>query len=110
MDDFAHHERRYTRDELAEKLGRAGFGVEYATSFISLLLPLVLAARFLRKPAGTGMEEQMDAAGPSIGKLSNMVLSMVMAVERSLIRIGLRLPIGGSLLVIAKRLIFAENN
>ena len=110
MDDFAHHKRRYTREELHEKLKRAGFRVEYTTSFISLLLPLMLAARLLRKPAGTGMEQQMDVAGLSIGKLTNGVLSMVMALERGLLHIGLRFPFGGSLLVIAKKPIDAENN
>ena len=103
MDDFAHHKRRYTRSELVQKLERAGFRVEYTTSFVSLLLPLMLTARLLRKPAGTEMEDQMDAAGLSIGRLTNAALSAVMAVERGLIRIGLRLPFGGSLLVIAKR-------
>lgn len=110
MDDFAHHKRRYTRSELVQKLERAGFRVEHTTSFVSLLLPLMLTARLLRKPAGIEMEDQMDAAGLSIGRLTNAVLSAVMAVEHGLIRSGLRLPFGGSLLVIAKKPIAAENN
>lgn len=110
MDDFAHHKRRYTRDELIQKLKRAGFKVEYTTSFISLLLPLMLAARLLRKHAGMEMEDQMDAAGLSIGKLSNTVMSGVMAVERALIGIGLRWPLGGSLLVIARKPIAVGND
>lgn len=107
MDDFARHKRRYTRSELVRKLERAGFRVKYTTSFVSLLLPLMWTARLLRKPAGTEMEDQMDAAGLRIGKLTNAVLSTVMSVERRLIRIGLRLPFGGSLLVIAKKPIVA---
>ena len=110
MDDFAHHKRRYTRGELVEKLKHAGFRVEYTTSFIFLLLPLMLAARLLHKPAGTEMEDQMNAAGLSIGKLTNWVLSIVMSVERALIRVGLRLPLGGSLLVIARKPITADNH
>jgi ubiquinone/menaquinone biosynthesis C-methylase UbiE len=110
MDDFAHHKRRYTRNELVQKLKRAGFRVEYSTSFISLLLPLMLAARLLRTPAGTGMQDQMDAAGLSIGKLANAVMGGVMAVERVLIRLGLRLPFGGSLLVIARKPAAAGND
>ncbi|MDO8927309.1 MAG: class I SAM-dependent methyltransferase [Sideroxyarcus sp.] len=110
MDDFAHHKRRYTRDELVQKLERAGFRIEYATSFISLLLPLMLATRLLRKPGGTEMEDQMDAAGLNIGKVTNALLSMVMAVERGLIRIGLRMPMGGSLLVIARKPVAASND
>jgi len=110
MDDFAHHKRRYTRGEMVQKLENAGFRVEYTTSFISLLLPLMLVARLLRKPAGAEMEDQMDAAGLSIGKLTNSIMRAVMAFERVLIRIGLRLPFGGSLLVIAKKPIPVENN
>jgi SAM-dependent methyltransferase len=110
MDDFAHHKRRYTRGELVQKLERAGFRIGYATSFISLLLPLMLATRLLRKPGGTEMEDQMDAAGLNISKLTNAVLSMVMAVERGLIRIGLRMPLGGSLLVIARKPVVTKSN
>jgi len=110
MDDFAHHKRRYTHSELLGKLQQSGFKVEYATSFISLLLPLMLAARLLRKPAGKEMEQQMDAAGLSISKLGNMVLNMVMRLECGLIRLGLRLPFGGSLLVIAKKPASTGNN
>ena len=110
MDDFAHHKRRYTRNDLVEKLERAGFMVEYTTSFISLLLPLMLAARLWRKPAGTEMQDQMDAAGLSIGRLANAAMGAVMVIERGLIRLGLRLPFGGSLLVIAKKPVAAENN
>lgn len=110
MDDFAHHKRRYTRTELVEKLERAGFRVVYTTSFISLLLPLMLAARLLRNPAGIGMQDQMDAAGLSIGRLTNAAMSAVMAIERGLIRSGLRLPFGGSLLAVAKKPDAAGNN
>lgn len=110
MDDFAHHRRRYTRSELVQKLERAGFTVEYTTSFVSLLLPLMLAARLLRKPAGSEMEDQMDAAGLRIGKATNALMSAVMAVERGLIRLGMSLPFGGSLLVIAKKPVAAGNN
>jgi len=71
---------------------------------------LMLATRLLRKPGGTEMEDQMDAAGLNIGKLTNAVLSLVMAVERGLIRIGLRMPLGGSLLVIARKPVAAGND
>lgn len=110
MDDFAHHKRRYTRSELEQKLERAGFHVEYSTSFVSLLLPLMMTARLLRKPAGAEMEDQMDVAGLSIGKMTNFLMGLVMAVERALIRTGLRMPFGGSLLVIAKKPFTGKNN
>jgi SAM-dependent methyltransferase len=109
MDDFAHHKRRYSRGELVEKLQRAGYEVEYATSFITLLLPLMLAARLLRQPAGSTMEDQMEAAGLRIGKLANALMQAAMAFERRMIGWGMRLPWGGSLLVFARKPMTARN-
>lgn len=109
MDDFAHHKRRYTRSEVVRKLEHAGYQADLAASFITLLLPLMLAARLLRKPAGTTMEDQMQAAGLRIGKLTNALMMGVMAIERRAIRWGVRLPWGGSLLVLASKPIGARN-
>ena len=102
VDDFAHHKRRYTRAELVEKAARAGFRAEYATSFVSLLLPLMLASRWLKK-SGVDMDEQMEAVGLKVGKLTNAVLGAVMRIERRLINLGLSLPFGGSLLLVARK-------
>lgn len=102
VDDFAHHRRRYTRVELIEKLARAGFRVEYATSFVSLLLPLMLASRGMKK-SGADMEQQMEAVGLKVGRLTNAVLGAVMQIERRLISLGLSFPFGGSLLLVARR-------
>ncbi|MDO9011002.1 MAG: methyltransferase domain-containing protein [Gallionella sp.] len=102
VDDFAHHKRRYTRSELLDKLETAGFHVEYTSSFVSLLLPLMLASRRHRK-TGTAIKEKMDAAGFGIGQLTNMVLSGVMMIECMLLRLGITFPAGGSLLVLASK-------
>lgn len=102
VDDFAHHKRRYTRAELIEKLARAGFRVEYATSFVSLLLPLMLASRGMKK-SGADMDQQMEAVGLKVGRLTNAVLGAIMQIERGLISLGLSFPFGGSLLLVARR-------
>ena len=44
-DDYAHHIRRYTKSELQSKVTGAGFHIEYCTSFVSLLLPLMALQR-----------------------------------------------------------------
>ena len=103
VDDFAHHKRRYTRAELAEKTGRAGFRIEYATSFVSLLLPLMLVSRGLKK-SGANMDEQMEAVGLKVGRLTNAVLRAIMRVEQGLLRLGLSFPWGGSLLLVARKM------
>lgn len=102
VDDFAHHQRRYTRAELLAKVARAGFRIEYATSFVSLLLPLMLASRGLKK-SGSNMDEQMRAVGLKIGAVANAVLGAIMRVERGLIGLGLSFPFGGSLLLVARK-------
>ena len=102
VDDFAHHKRRYARAELVEKVVRAGFRIEYTTSFVSLLLPLMLASRGLKK-TGADMDEQMEAVGLNIGRLANALLGAIMRIEWVLIRVGLSFPFGGSLLLVAKK-------
>ena len=100
VDDFAHHKRRYEREELLQKVRRAGFRIEYATSFVSLLLPLMLASRGMKK-SGANMDEQMQAVGLKVGVLANAVLKAVMRIETGLLKLGLSLPLGGSLLLVA---------
>lgn len=99
-DDYAHHKRRYTGDELKSRVENAGFRVEYVTSFVSLLLPVMLASRLLQKTDAAA--DQMDA-GFKIGKLANTLLGWVMKAERWLIGLGISFPVGGSLLLVAKK-------
>jgi len=99
-DDYAHHKRRYTRAELAGKVMRAGFSIEYAGSFVSLLLPAMLVSRLLQKSAQA--DDRMDA-GFKIGSLTNRVLGAVMKAERWLIARGVSFPLGGSLLLVARK-------
>lgn len=99
-DDYAHHVRRYSRAELHEKVSDAGFEVVRDTSFVSLLLPLMLVSRtvdrLLRRPYDPRREMQIR---PGL----NAVLGHVMRLERWLIRRGVRFPVGGSRLVVARR-------
>lgn len=100
IDDYAHHKRRYTRSELLSRVSSAGFKVEYVGSFVSLLLPVMLASRLLQKSAQAS--DQMDA-GFRIGKLANSLLGTVMKLERWLIARGISFAMGGSLLLVARK-------
>lgn len=99
-DDYAHHKRRYTRAELMAKIRAAGFEIEYVSSFISLLLPAMLASRIAQKKSQA--QDQIDA-GFKIGKLTNAILLWVMKLEAQLIKWRISFPIGGSLLLIARK-------
>jgi SAM-dependent methyltransferase len=99
-DEHAHHVRRYSASELRAKVLQAGFRVVMTTSFVSLLLPLMmLSRRMQRKPAA----DYDVLAELRVGRIANFLLESVLAIERGLIRLGIRFPAGGSLLLIASR-------
>jgi SAM-dependent methyltransferase len=97
-DVAAHHVRRYARADLAAKLGEAGFEVLRATSFVTLLLPAMLLSRRFAKEDMAAVEAELD-----LPPAANAIGAATLAVERALIRLGIDLPAGGSLLVVARR-------
>lgn len=97
-DDHACHVRRYTRKELLEKTNGAGFKVIYLTSFVSCLLPLMWLAR--RKNRQLDYEPMSELIIP--GWL-NITLEKVMSFELLLLKMGCTFPVGGSLLLLAKK-------
>ena len=99
-DEYAHHVRRYTRRELAAKLRGAGLEPVRITSFVTLLLPPMalsrLAERRARRPYDPVAEHERSS------KLRRP-LEATMRMESALIRRGISLPAGGSLLAVAVR-------
>ena len=100
-DEHAHHVRRYTAAEIAGKVTAAGFRIMMTTSFVSLLLPLMLLSRRAR-PAPSGAYDVL--AELKVGAVTNTLLAAVLAFERGLIRCGIRFPAGGSRLLLAQRM------
>ena len=98
-DTYSHHVRRYTRRELEAKVWRAGFDVLAATSFVSLLLPAMVAARAFRRLT----RRPYDPYGDLSPGAMNGVFERVLDAERRLIERGISLPAGGSLLLAARR-------
>ena len=99
VDEYSRHKRRYSRRDLLAKLRRAGFRDVRATSFVSLLLPAMLASRMIRNR----QREFDELTEVRIGRTVNAAMERIMDVERGLIRSGARLPLGGSLLAIARK-------
>lgn len=100
-DDAAYHKRRYTRKELKYKLIKAGFEVEFITSYMFLLFPLMLFSRITGNGKKTA-EEMIKALYP--GKIMNSILSIFAYLDVALIRMGISLPWGGSLVVVGRKL------
>jgi SAM-dependent methyltransferase len=101
QDVHAHHVRRYTATGLRRKVEAAGFEVVRTTSFVSLLLPTLVAARFRTRGHRTdvGFDAMDELRQPSV---LNSALEAVMTLERSLVRRGVSFPAGGSLLLVAR--------
>lgn len=96
----AHHVRRYTRAGLRHKLARAGFEVVRMTSFVSVLLPLMMLSRLTRCTAAPDYDPLAELR---IGTAANTLLEFALDAERLLIQAGISLPFGGSLLAVARR-------
>lgn len=98
VDEHACHVRRYTRNEIMEKVHVSGLSVEYVTSFVSILVPLMWLSR-LRAYRG-GYDPMSEFR---ISRWLNSSLEFVMQVELAFLKLGMRFPFGGSLLLIAKK-------
>ena len=81
-DDFARHVRRYKTRELRDKVERAGFEVVRVTSFVSVLLPLLIVSRMRQKFSS----KQFDPAGEfDINPILSSTLETFLSGERGVI-------------------------
>jgi len=98
VDEASCHVRRYSARELENKVRAAGFEILRSSSFVSLLLPMMVAARLVqRKPASDA------AAELRINKHLNWLFRKIMSVEFRFIQYGVNFPLGGSRLLIARK-------
>ncbi|MHB1301429.1 MAG: class I SAM-dependent methyltransferase [Burkholderiales bacterium] len=98
QDVAACHVRRYSRSELLGKLKRAGFRIQLATSFVSLLFPLMMLSRLVTKQTPTDPMSELR-----LGRGTNALFESVMNIEARLIKMNIHPPFGGSLLTVARK-------
>lgn len=109
LDEIVKHERRYSRKELLDKMTRSGLSVRYATSFVFTLFPLMLVSRLL-----DGRRDKSQSDGAALAKrvkfsrLLNWGFDLFMRVDEVLIRLGVPLPCGGTLVVVATKAVGTE--
>jgi SAM-dependent methyltransferase len=100
-DEYALHVRRYRSSSLRRKIEIAGFQIVRTTSFVTLLLPAMIASRlFNRTNNGERFDPSKEFLIPSV---VNAAFFRVLTVELSLIKLGINFPVGGSLLIVAKK-------
>jgi SAM-dependent methyltransferase len=99
-DEYACHIRRYKARDLKNKVTKAGFAIERVTSFVSCLLPAAMLSRFIQQKQKTEYDPMAEL---KISGVPNVILEGSLAIEQVFIRLGLNLPFGVSLMVIARR-------
>ncbi|HWD57994.1 MAG TPA: class I SAM-dependent methyltransferase [Stellaceae bacterium] len=87
---------RYTRSEVVELLRDAGFRPIFATYWNIVLFPLMVATRKLL-PLGSGSDVKPQSA------VVEAICRAATALERGLLRTGMRFPFGGSVLAVAAK-------
>jgi SAM-dependent methyltransferase len=97
-DEFSRHRRRYSRGELLARTREAGFEVLHCTSFFTTTLPVLALHRLSRRRASARPESELR-----ISKAANAVAELALAPEWWLIKAGVSLPVGSSLMVVARR-------
>lgn len=103
IDEFVHHRRRYNREKLLRKIESSGFQVEYVTSFVFMLFPLMLVSRLFdrkrkMKPTAADFNKQVR-----FNPFINRIFGWFMRIDEFMIACRYSLPWGGTLLVVAKK-------
>ncbi len=97
-DELHAHFRRYRPGELESRLEAAGFSIEFATPFQTLLLAPLVAQRWLSRLARRTPSPPSTPPAPL-----NAVLEAIFASERHWVGRRWRLPVGSSHLVYARK-------
>jgi SAM-dependent methyltransferase len=110
-DDLSHHVRRYRMGEIERKAKVAGFDLRLADSFVSLLLPAMVIRRVVGRMWSGWARRANPAEAPTdplarefgVSPNLNRAMRAVLRMEHRLRRAGLRLPIGGSRVIVAQK-------
>jgi SAM-dependent methyltransferase len=98
-DEIGHHQRRYRLGEMEAKLSRNRFDILFSSSFTSVLLPLMALSRLKARFASGDADVERET---SVAPATNAVLKAILRAEVRLTLAGLRWPIGGSRVVVAR--------
>jgi 2-polyprenyl-3-methyl-5-hydroxy-6-metoxy-1,4-benzoquinol methylase len=105
LDDLVMHKRRYSKSELVRKIQDNGLRVNYATSFVFILFPLMFLSRMFDRGSASSVaqhEKELEARvvfNPIINELFNLF----MRIDEFFIKLGISLPFGGTLIVVASK-------
>jgi len=106
FDEAAHHCRRYSTQDIRQKLTDAGFQVEFLSQFMTCIFPIVW---IFRKMNGRRKQAESDSARSRTSEefqlvpIVNPILTALLTLEADWLARGHHVPIGTSLVVVARR-------
>ena len=95
-DAAVYNARRYTKAKVVRLLRAAGFRPIFASYWNIVLFPVMVATRKLL-PAGSGSDVRLHSG------IVEAACRVATAIERGLMRAGIRFPFGGSVLAVAAK-------
>lgn len=104
-DEYAYHVRRYTCLEIEGKVHAQGFEILRSTSFVSTLLPAMMLSRWFQKRNESNFNPNAEL---NINPILNKVFYSFLRLENAGIQAGLNYPIGGSRLIVAKKIAYKK--
>lgn len=106
FDQAAMHCRRYSAEDLRMKLESAGFQVELLSQFMASLFPLIWCWRRIHRvseQADTEVTRTLTSNEFRIVPMANQSLTALLGLEASWVARGHRLPLGTSLVAVARK-------
>lgn len=104
LDDLVRHKRRYGRREMLTKLRNHGFEVVFVSSFVCALFPLMLVSRIFDRGTVSDTNRKAELKRRvAMPHALNWLFDKIMRIDEALIMWDVALPVGGSLLVVARK-------
>ncbi len=108
FDEASRHARRYLLGDVRERLELAGFEIEYLSHFMASIFPLLWLGRRLSALLDRRRRRSRSASGLARAELKivpglNPALAAILSQEARLIARRWRLPIGTSLVALARK-------
>lgn len=98
-DEVYGHYRRYSKKELTKKIRAAGFRIVYGSFYVTTLFPFVALYRLVERM----FRNKRSSHFFPIPRVVNQFLFGIMRCESMLLAAGIRLPLGSSIVVVAKK-------
>lgn len=106
LDEILYHKRRYSKKDMLNKLTLCGFKILRCTSFVWSLFPAMFISRLLNSKGIKNPNKNDDVKLRDeilFSPLVNKICDKFMKLDEILIKNGLNLPYGGTLVVVAKK-------